>query len=193
MKRMILSVLMTYCLCAAVCAPGIYPEESCPENSAITEMISSSATVKAMEPFDFSKIKSSGALLMKNGTKLGVYLSNGDFTIKQMSNSFIVPVKEKGVFIVAINFTNARKEIAAGTYSAAAGYGKPFWVTAEIKVAREEKGAIVSLGVREGTATIIKITESSICGTFDLKLKKKDAITNAISGQFNVPLEKSKW
>jgi hypothetical protein len=193
MKRTILSVLMTYCLCGVVCAPVIYTEESCPENSAVTEMISSSATVKAMEPFDFSKIQSSGALLMKNGTKLGVYLSNGDFTIKQMSNSFIVPVKEKGIFIVAINFTNAKKPIEAGAYSASAGYGKPFWVTAEIKVAREEKGAIVSLGVREGTATIIKMTDSSICGTFDLKLKKKDAITNAISGQFNVPLEKSRW
>jgi len=193
MKRTILSVLMTYCLCGAVCVPVIYTEESCPENSAITEMISSSSTVKAMEPFDFAMIKSGGALLKENGTKLGVYLSNGDFTIKQMSSSFLVPVKEKGIFITAINFTNARKAIETGTYSAAAGYGKPFWVTAEIKVAREEKGAIVSLGVREGTATIIKITETSICGTFDLKLKKKDAITNAISGQFNVPLEKSRW
>lgn len=192
MKRTILSIFLAYCLCGAVCTPGIYPEESCPESSTITEMVSSSATVKAMEPFDFSKIKSSGALLMKNGTKLGVYLSNGDFTIKQMSNSFIVPVKEKGVFIVAINFTNAKEPITPGTYSAAAGYGKPFWVTAEIKVAREEKGAIVSLGVREGTACIIKITDSSICGTFDLKLKKKDAISSAISGEFNVPLEKSR-
>ena len=191
--KTIWAFFLTVCVLGAACVPGVYPEESCPESSSLTEMISSSSTVKAMGPFDLSMIKSGGAMLKKNGTLLDVYLSNGDFSITQMANNFVVPVKEKGVFIAAINFANAREPIVPGIYSAAAGYGKPFWVTAEIKVAREEKGAIVSLGVREGTAIITKITESMVCGTFDLKLMKKDAISNAISGQFNVPLEKSAW
>ena len=58
MKITILSALLTYCLCGAVCAPGIYPEESSPEVSTITQMTSSSDTVKAAHPFNFSNIKS---------------------------------------------------------------------------------------------------------------------------------------
>ncbi|MCP5108621.1 MAG: hypothetical protein GY950_34870, partial [bacterium] len=80
-----------------------------------------------------------------------------------------------------------------GKYSPAAGYGKPFWVTAEVKLFKGEKGVIVSLGVREGTATIIKMTEDSICGTFDVKTKAGSSLKGTLSGKFNVKMEKSRW
>lgn len=189
MKRTILAAAAA-CLLWAVFAPGARPEGDCPGSSALAEMTSDNATFMAAQPFDLSRIKSAGALLKKNGTQLGVYLSNGEFSVEQMASSFVVPIKENGVFIVAINFSNGPDPIAPGVYSPTAGFGKPFWATAEVKVAREEKGAIVSLGVREGTAEIVRITENSVCGRFALRLLKKDGqVSGAISGEFNVPLE----
>ncbi len=169
---------------------GVYGEEGCPESSAISEVYSHSETIEAAGPFDWSVIRSEGARLKRNGTGLGVYLSNGDFTVPQMASDYVVPIKETGVFIIAINFSHGKDQIEAGTYSAESGFGKPFWATAEIKVAKEEKGAIVSLGVREGTATITDLGGGRVCGTFDLQLRQKDGtLLSSISGEFNVPLE----
>ncbi len=169
---------------------GVCAEEGCPESSAIKEVFSHSDIIEAAGPFDWSVIESEGALFKRNNTRLGVYLSNGDFTVSQMANDYVVPVKESGVFIVAINFSNGPDQIEPGTYSAESGFGKPFWATAEIKVAKDDKGAIVSLGVREGTATIVKMEDGRVCGTFDLQLRQKDGtLLSSISGEFNVPLE----
>jgi len=193
MKRAILAV-GTACLLWTALASGARAAGDCPGASSLAEMTSDNATFQAAQPFDLSRITSAGALLKKNGTQLGVYLSNGEFNVEQMASSFVVPIKETGVFIAAINFSNGSDPIAPGIYSPASGYGKPLWVTAEVKVAREEKGAIVSLGVREGTAEIVRMTENSVCGRFDLRLVKKDGqVSGAISGEFNVPLETSRW
>ena len=162
----------------------------CPKANKIAKMTSAMASYKAVQPLDFSKITSAGALADKAGTKLKVCLSNGTFGTEQMANSFVVPIKKKSEFIAVLNFSNARQPITAGKYSPAAGYGKPFWVTAEVKVYNGDKGVIVSLGVVEGTAEILEMTETTICGTFNVKNKKGDA---AMAGEFNVKLEKSRW
>ena len=165
-------------------------EGDCPKDNKITKMTSSMDSFKAVQPLDFSKIVSTGALSNKAGTKVQVCLSNSNFTIPQMASDFVVPIKEKKQFIAVINFSNGSKPVSAGKYSPAAGYRKPFWVTAEVKVHKGEKNTIVSLGVVEGTAQIDEITADRICGSFDLKNKKGDS---GISGQFNVKLEKSRW
>ena len=170
------------------CAIGLAGE--CPQANKITQMTSGMESFKAVQPLDFSKITSAGALSSKAGAMLQVCLSNGDFTTKQMSSDFVVPIKEKSQFIAVINFSNGSNPVAAGKYNPAAGFKKPFWVTAEVKVHKGEKGVIVSLGVREGTAEILEITDDKVCGTFALKNKKGDSV---ISGEFNVKLEKSRW
>ncbi|MBN2400184.1 MAG: hypothetical protein JXI33_07570 [Candidatus Aminicenantes bacterium] len=162
----------------------------CPKANKITKMTSSIASFRAVQPLDFSKITSAGALADKAGTKLQVCLSNGIFGTEQMANSFVVPIKKKSEFIAVLNFSNARQPITVGKYSPAAGYGKPFWVTAEVKVYNGDKGVIVSLGVVEGTAEILEMNETTLCGTFNVKNKKGDS---AIAGEFNVKLERSRW
>lgn len=186
MRKTILLTVLT--LVFFFCGTGL--DAGCPRANKITKMISGMESFKAVQPLDFSKIVSGGALSNKAGTKLQVCLSNGTFKTAQMAGSFVVPIKKKSEFIVVLNFSNARKPITAGKYSASAGYGKPYWVTAEVKVHKGEKGVIVSFGVVEGTAEIVEITETNVCGTFSLKNKKGDS---AIAGEFNVKLEKSRW
>jgi hypothetical protein len=172
-------------------AAAVGAGEDCPKNNEITKMTSTMDSFKAVQPLDFSNIKSSGAMLSKDGKKLEVTLSNGEFSTLRMSGSFVVPINKKDQFIASIRFSNGKDKIVPGAYSAASGYGKPFWVYAEVKLYKEPKGVIVSLGVREGTAKIIKMTKDSVCGVFDLKAKKAGA--GAISGQFNVKMETSRW
>lgn len=171
---------------------GITAEE-CPKANIIKKMSSDMASYKAVLPLDYSRIKSSGAMMKKDGTGVEVCLSNGDFTTLQMSSSLVVPIKKKNEFIAVINFTNGKDKVMPGTYSPAAGFRKPFWVIAEVKLYQGDKGVIVSLGVREGTATIVEITEDRICGRFDLRTKAGAAVQGEITGEFNVKLQTSKW
>ena len=169
-----------------------YLESLNPEDNVIKEMTSDMASYKEAMPFNYSKINSAGALSQKQGKKISVCLSNGNFKLNQMTSNFVVPIKQKGEFILVLNFSNGQDKVIPGEYNPASGYGKPFWVNAEVKVQKGEKGVIVSLGVREGTATITKLTDDTICGTFDLKTKADSSMKGAVSGQFNVPLEISK-
>lgn len=167
--------------------------DDCPKANVITKMTSGMDSFKAVAPLDFSKIISAGAMSSKEGKKVIVCLSNGNFTTQQMSSDFVVPIKKKDEFIAVIHFSNGTDKIIPGDYSAASGYRKPFWAYAEVKLHKGEKGVIVSLGVREGTARIIKIENGMICGEFNLKTKAGIPTQGAISGRFNVKLEKSRW
>jgi len=189
MKRLFLIVILMLVLVSFVSPAG----EDCPKANVITTMISSNNSFQAVQPLDFSKIVSGGAMLSKDGKKVAVCLSNGNFTTAQMSNIFVLPIKKKEEFIAVIRFSNGTDKIVPGTYSPASGYGKPFWVYAEVALHKGEKGVIASLGVREGTATIIKMTEDMICGKFHLKVKPGSSIKGEIAGEFNVKLEKSRW
>ena len=169
---------------------GLGLEAQCPKDNQITKLTSNMEAFKAVQPLVFSKVVSAGAYAKKDGTKLQVCMSNADFPIDKMANDFVVPITEKSQWIAVLNFSNARNPIVAGKYTAAAGYGKPFWVYAEVKVNYGEKNTIVSLGVVEGTAEIVEITDTHVCGTFNLKNAKGDS---SISGHFNMKLEKSRW
>ena len=84
-------------------------------------------------------------------------------------------------------------KIVEGDYSPESGYGKPFWVYAEVKVHKGEKGVVASLGIGEGSAKIIKITQDRVCGTFDLKSKTGSSLKSEIKGTFNLPYEIARW
>jgi hypothetical protein len=189
MKKSILIIIFTLFFFLSPTWSG----EECPKGNVITKMTSGMDSFKAVQPLDFSKIKSAGAMSNKAVTKVQVCLSNRDFTTAQMSNDFVLPIKKKDEFIAVINFLNGKDKVIPGTYEAASGYGKPFWAYAEVKLHKGEKGVIVSLGVQEGTATITKMTADTICGTFDLRTKAGTRVQAAISGEFNCKLEKSRW
>lgn len=189
MKKSILIIIFTLFFFLSTTWSG----EDCPKGNVITKMTSGMDSFKAVQPLDFSKIKSAGAMSNKAGTKVQVCLGNGDFTTAQMSNDFVLPIKKKDEFIAVINFLNGKDKVIPGTYKASSGYGKPFWTFAEVKLHKGEKGVIVSLGVQEGTATITKMTADKICGKFDLRTKAGTRMQAAISGEFNCKLEKSRW
>lgn len=169
-------------------------ESSCPGGNILTKMTTEMTSFKSASPLDHSKINSAGALINKAGTKLTVSLSNmNNLSINQLANDFVLPIKKKSEFIADIEFRNKKDKIRAGTYSGSSGYGKPFWVFAEVKVHKGEKGVIVSLGIREGEATISKLTSDRICGKFELRSKKGSSTKSIISGEFNVNLKRSRW
>jgi len=188
MRKLMVSLVLVFALVVMGMAG-----DDCPKVNKINSMESTMQSFKDVSPLDFSTIKSAGAMSKKQGTRLEVYLSNGTFTTKQMSSSFVVPIKKKDEFIAVIHFSNGKEKIVPGTYNGSSGYGKPFWAYAEVKLFKGEKGTIVSLGIREGTAVITKLTDNMVCGTFDLKSKTGSKSKGAISGTFNVKLEKSKW
>jgi hypothetical protein len=167
----------------------------CPSGNKIDKMTTTMPSFVAVSPLDYSKINSAGAKMKKDGTKLTVCLSNmKGLTISQLANDFVLPIKSKNEFIAQIVFAMGKKDkIAAGDYSPKAGYGKPFWVFAEVKVHKGEKGAVVSLGIREGSAKIIKITKDRVCGTFNLKSKPGSSLKSEISGTFNLKYETARW
>ena len=166
----------------------------CPRKNKLTKMDSGMTSFKDVAPLDFSKINSAGALINKAGNKLTVSLSNGtDFSNAQLANDFVLPIKDKKIFIADIEFRNNKEPIVAGSYSGASTFGKPFWGFAEVKVHNGEKGTVVDLGIREGTATIINLTEDWVCGTLNLRTKADSKIQSVIAGEFNVKLERSKW
>jgi hypothetical protein len=165
----------------------------CPPGNVITKMTSAMQAVKDAQPLDYSSLKTGGALLSKNGKDLRVCLANEVFPIEAMANSFVLPLNKKGQFILQLNFSNGTEIVTPGKYDPAAGYGKPFWVSTEVKVMVGEKGTIAMLGARTGTAEIIKMTETMVCGRFHLKTLAGDAVTSEVAGEFNVKLEKSRW
>lgn len=189
MKKIILMILFTAGFFLLTTGSG----DDCPKGNVITKMHSDMDSYKAVQPLDFSNIKAAGAMINKDGTKLSVCLSNADFSIKQMANDFVLPIKKKEEFIAEIEFRNGKDKIVPGTYKGSSTYGKPFWAFAEVKLHKGEKGVIVSLGVREGEATIIKMTDSMICGKFNLMTKPDTRRKSVISGTFNCKLEKSRW
>jgi hypothetical protein len=162
----------------------------CPQGNVITIMTSSMPSFKDALPLDFSSLKASGAQLSKNGRELRVCLANEVFPIAAMANSFVLPLTKKGQFILQLNFSNGVDAVTPGKYDPAAGYGKPFWVFAEVKVLVGEKGTIASLGARTGTAEIIKMTEAMVCGRFHLQSKTGETVNSEVAGEFNVKLTK---
>jgi hypothetical protein len=167
----------------------------CPAENKIEKMTTTMSSFVAVSPLDFSKINSAGAKMKKDGSKLYVCLSNmKGLTISQLANDFVLPIKSKDEFIAQIVFSMGKQDkIVAGDYSPKAGYGKPFWVFAEVKVHKGEKGAVVSLGIREGSAKIIQITKDRVCGTFHLKSKTGSRLKSEIKGTFNLKYKIARW
>jgi hypothetical protein len=184
--------LLVLAATAAARGGGQNRPADCPKANVIAKMVSAMQLFRDALPLDRSTLKACGAELSKDGKELRVCLANGDFAIAEMANSFVLPLKHKGQFILQITFSNGAG-IVPGTYDPAAGYGKPFWASAEVKVAIGDKGTIVMLGAGEGTAEIIAMSGSTVCGRFRLKTPAGHPQPSEVAGEFNVPLERSRW
>ena len=117
-------VLLAGFFCFGVMNAAVAGE--CPKTNVLKEMVQT--TIKSfaeVSPLDITKIKSSGAFQSKDGKKMAVCLSNGDFTAKELASEWVSPIKKKEDFIFVLQFRNGNDKIAEGEYSAAAGFGKP--------------------------------------------------------------------
>lgn len=168
--------------------------ENCPQTNLIQSMLCTDASpFQEVSPLVFGQIRSAGAMRSKDGKKVEIFLSNGNFSVEQMSNGYVLPLKNKKEFILVITFLNGSNPVAAGTYSPSAGYGKPFWSFAEVRVLSGPQGTNVSFGVREGSARIIEVKPDRICGTFQMQRKHLGQVAAAVSGRFATQLQESKY
>jgi len=190
--RLAVVALLVLAAQAAPRGAGQNRPADCPKTNVIAKMVSAMQAFRDAQPLDRTLLKACGAELSKDGKELRVCLANGDFAVADMANSFVLPLKQKGQFILQINFANGAG-IVPGIYDPAAGYGKPFWASAEVKVAIGDKGTIVMLGVGEGTAEIIAMSGSTACGRFRLKTVAGHPQPSEVAGEFNVKVERSRW
>jgi len=164
-----------------------------PVDNAVTAMTCvDNPSFQQVQPLDFSKIVSAGALSSRGGQKIEVFLSNGSFTVDQMANEYVLPLKNKSEFILVVTFLNANQPVVDGTYSPKAGYGKPFWCYAGARVLSGPNGTNASFSVNDGQAVLAGVKSGKISGTFDLNRKNGTAVAARAAGKFNVPLTVAK-
>lgn len=148
---------------------------------------------KDVEPFDLEGIRSAAALRSKDGKKVEVFLSNGSFTVDQMANEYVLPLKSKKEFILVLTFHNGTNPAVDGTYSPKAGYGRPFWSSVVVRILSGPKGTNASLGANEGTCTIKGISGGRVTGSFQVKTRNGDKVMAEATGTFDAPLTTSKY
>ncbi|MCX6566997.1 MAG: hypothetical protein NTW38_11350 [Candidatus Aminicenantes bacterium] len=158
------------------------------ENVVKSLTIADSTSFQEVSPLDFSMIVSAGALSSREGKKIEVFLSNGAFSLKQMANGWVLPLKSKEEFILVLTFLNGNGPVVDGEYSPKAGYGKSFYCYAEVRVLSGPQGTNISLDVAEGKAVLTGITSGKITGSFQLLRKNADKTVAETSGTFDVPL-----
>ncbi len=162
--------------------PGTTVGESCPSVSKISEMTSSLPGFKEAGPYDLKKIKSVRAFAIDGGKRIKLCLSNMDLKSYLSLDALAAQApKKKGDFALIVQFNNGKDPVVAGKYSPKAGYGKPFWVTAEILTSAGKAGTFVSIGAQDGTAEIFEIKGNKMCGKFALSgpVGKASGVFNA--------------
>jgi len=145
----------------------------CPAQSTVSAITSTDPEFKAAGPLALATIRSAKALAKEGGNRLTVFLSNGVFTAAQMDNDMVLPIKKRGEAVVVLKFMNGSNKIAVGDYKPTAGWGKPFFVWADVMVlGSKPAGAVITFVAGgsgdKGTATIVEMTDKQVCGTFDI-------------------------
>jgi hypothetical protein len=187
MKKLLIALL-------CVLLVPVYVSAAAPKGNSIkTLTCSDMKSFQEVSPLDFGTIRSAGAQRSKDGKKIEVYLSNGNFTVESMSSDMVLPLKNKKDFILVVTFMNGANPVVDGTYSPKAGYGKPFWSFVALRVLSGPKGTTLSFGSTEGKSTISGISSGKISGTFQLQRKNGAKVVAEASGTFNVPLTTSKY
>lgn len=148
---------------------------------------------KEASPLDLKDIRSAAALRSKDGKQVQVFLSNGNFTVDQMTNEYVLPLKSKKEFILVLTFHNGTNPAVDGTYSPKAGYGKPFWSSVVVRILSGPKGTNASLGANEGTCSIKGVSGGRVTGSFQVKSRNGDKVMAEAVGTFDAPLTTSKY
>jgi uncharacterized protein len=168
------------------------PPKGCPARTTVTKLTSSSEAFKASLPIGLATITHGKALIDAGGKSVRVFLTNGTFTAAAMNSDMVVPVKKPGEAIVKLRLMNGSTPVVPGSYTPAAGWGKPLSVSAEVVVTGgKPSGAVVTMVAAQsadtGKATITAFDTDAgyICGTFELK-----GALGETAGEFVAVIEK---
>ncbi|HBB37630.1 MAG TPA: hypothetical protein DEP63_02125 [Candidatus Magasanikbacteria bacterium] len=147
----------------------------CPAATELTSLESTDTSVVEGGPFVASTFTFAKAKVVSG--KLNVYIANEDYAVSKFGG-LDSPVKgaEKGTGVLQLVFSNGAEEVGVGTYDPASGYGQPNWVTAEMHVPVGPTATDALLSMNSGSAEVVAMDDSKVCGTFDLTGAKSTAV-----------------
>jgi hypothetical protein len=157
---------------------------ACPEGNSVDRL--SSSLKDFPTAIDFGTVIASGAREKSAGARLYIYLSNADFSLGQMSSSMVSPIKDQSQGVLILKLANGQKPVEPGDYSPAAGYGQPFFASAELRRMKSDGKAMdLVFNLESGTIQLRELADGRACGTFDLS----GIEDTRISGSFSVAVE----
>ncbi len=161
----------------------------CPAGTVVETLTTELSGFAEAGPYDFGSFTDAKANY-KDG-RLNVYISNKDFTVKDLKNSFVSPVKgaENGTGVLQFTmYGDGTTDAGPGEYDPTVGFGQPMLLNTQLRVAggTTDSGKDLIFGFRSGTATVLDISGGKVCGTFDLSDSAKG---QAAKGTFVATLE----
>ncbi len=178
------SLSLTGCLVGVMLMVAGHAWAACPGGNSVDQL--SSSLKDFPTTIDFGTVLASGAKQKSSGSRLYVYLSNTDFSLGQMSSSMVSPIKDQSQGVLILKLSNGQEAVEPGDYSPAAGYGKPFFASAELRRMKPDGKAMdLVFNLESGSIQLQELANGRACGTFDLS-----GIENTvISGSFEVAVE----
>lgn len=181
--RTTLALIATALCLTLLLAPAIARAE-CAGGNAVSEL--SSKLEDFPTALDFGDIAASGAKEKRGGTGIYIYLSNTDFSLAQMASSMVSPIKDPAQGVLILKLSNGSEAIAPGEYSPSAGYGKPYFASAELRRMKSDGKAMdLVFNLDGGTIRLEEMAAGRACGTFDLQ----GVSETRLSGSFDVEIE----
>lgn len=153
----------------------------CPPASKIEIMKVTSPNYAEAGPYDIGKIKSVKVFVLDNGKRVKVCLANIELKSYLSVDAIGAKKLNASEFVLILNLSNGPNAVAAGTYSPKAGYGKPFWATAEVLTGSGKAGTFFSIGAGDGTVNLIEFSNAKACGVFDVT-----GAAGQVKGTFNI-------
>lgn len=143
----------------------------CPAGTAVEALTTELSGFEEAGPFDLAAFTDAKANY-KDG-RLNVYISNKDFTVKDLKNSFVSPVKgaENGTGVLQFTmYGDGTNDAGPGEYDPTAGFGQPMLLNTQFRVpgGTTGDGKDLVFGFRQGNATVLGVSDATVCGTFDL-------------------------
>ncbi len=153
----------------------------CPPTSKIVMLKVTSPGFSEAGPYDPGKIKPGKVFVLDGGKRIKVCLASFDLK-NYLSVDVLGAQKPKPCdFVLILDLSNGPIPVVPGTYSPKAGYGKPYWATAEVLTGAGKAGTFFSIGASAGTVELLELSSSKACGTFDLT-----GAAGRVQGQFTI-------
>jgi hypothetical protein len=156
--RLVLLVVLVFSIGSAVCPPA----------STIAVMKVTSPGFAEAGPYDSGKIKPGKVFVLENGRRIKICLANVELKSYLSVDALGAQKLKPGEFALILNLSNGASPVVAGTYSPKAGYGEPFWATAEILTGSGKAGTFFSIAANEGHVRLLEFSAARACGSFDL-------------------------